>query len=86
MVRSNVEIIDKNIRSDLEIKGSANEIILELSLILIRIKSKDNNLYRDILKSMNIISDSINGGIDVGNLEDMFVATYLEALKKGGIL
>ena len=82
MVKSNFEI--NNDICNIEVKGSTNEIILELSLILMRIKSSDNKTYRDILKSMEIINNSIDDGINVDDLQDMFVKTYLKTLKKGG--
>lgn len=80
MVKANFEINNKT--CNIEVKGSTNEIILELSLILMRIKSNDNKTYRDILKSMEIINNSIDDGIDVDELQDMFVGTYLKTLKK----
>lgn len=80
MVKANFEI---NKTVNIEVKGSTNEIILELSLILMRIKSNDNKTYRDILKSMEIINNSIDNGIDIDELQDMFVGTYLKTLKKG---
>lgn len=79
MVKSNFE----NKTCKIEVKGSTNEIILELSLILMRIKSNDNKTYKDILKSMEIINNSIDDGIDVDELQDMFIGTYLKTLKKG---
>ena len=82
MVKSNFEI--NNDICNIEVKGSTNEIILELSLILMRIKSSDNKTYRDILKSMEIINNSIDDGINVDDLQDMFVKTYLKTLKKEG--
>ena len=48
------------------------------------VKSSDNKTYRDILKSMEIINNSIDDGINVDDLQDMFVKTYLKTLKKGG--
>lgn len=81
MVKSKFEI--NNDICNIEVKGSTNEIILELSLILMRIKSSDNKTYRDILKSMEIINNSIDDGINVDDLQDMFVKTYLKTLKKG---
>lgn len=80
MIKSIFDIYDKS--CNIEIKGSTNEIILELSLILMSIKSNDNKTYRDILKSMEIINNSIDDGIDVDELQDMFVGTYLKTLKK----
>ena len=82
MVKSNFEI--NNYICNIEVKGSTNEIILELSLILMRIKSSNNKTYRDILKSMEIINNSIDDGINVDDLQDMFVKTYLKTLKKEG--
>lgn len=82
MVKANFDINGKS--CNIEVKGSTNEIILELSLILMRIKSNDNKTYRDILKSMEIINNSIDDGIDVDELQDMFVGTYLKTLKKVG--
>ena len=85
MVKANVDILTNNsTRNDIQIKGSGNEVILEISLILMRIKSSDNKTYRDILKSMEIINNSIDDGINVDDLQDMFVKTYLKTLKKGG--
>lgn len=81
MVKSNFEINNKV--CNIEVKGTTNEIILELSLILMRIKSNDNKTYRDIFKSMEIINNSIDDGIDVDELQDMFICTYLKTLKKG---
>lgn len=81
MVKSNLEINNKT--CNIEVKGSTNEIILELSLILMRIKSIDNETYRHILKSMEIINNSIDDGIDVDELQDMFIGIYLKTLKKG---
>lgn len=81
MVKSNFEINNKI--CNIEVKGSTNEIILELSLILMRIKSSDNKTYRDILKSMEIINNSIDDGIDVDELQNMFIGSYLKkTLKK----
>lgn len=82
MVKSNFDINGKS--CNIEVKGSTNEIILELSLILMRIKSNDNKTYRDILKSMEIINNSIDDGVEVDDLQDMFVGTYLKTLKKEG--
>ena len=48
------------------------------------VKSSDNKTYRDILKSMEIINNSIDDGINVDDLQDMFVKTYLKTLKKEG--
>lgn len=85
MVKANVDILTNNsARNDIQIKGSVNEVILEISLILMRIKSSDNKTYRDILKSMEIINNSIDDGINVDDLQDMFVKTYLKTLKKEG--
>lgn len=84
MVKANVDIlINNSATNDIEIKGSRNEVILEISLILMRIKSNDNKTYRDILKSMEIINNSIDDGVEVDDLQDMFVGTYLKTLKKG---
>lgn len=85
MVKSNFDFLNNNaIRTDIEIKGSANEIILELSAILMRIKASDDQVYKDILNSMEIINNSIDDGIEVDDLQDMFVKTYLKTLKKEG--
>ncbi len=68
------------------ITGSSNEIILELSLILMRIKANDSGLYEDIFNSMEIINNSLEDGIDVEDLQNMFIKTYIKALKKAGKL
>lgn len=85
MVKANVDILANNSAiNDIEIKGSGNEVILEISLILMRIKANDNKTYEDILNSMEIINNSIDDGIEVDDLQDMFVKTYLKTLKKVG--
>lgn len=83
MVKGNFEINGKIGKTDIEIKGSTNEIILELALILMKIKSVEDDVYLDILESMEIINNSINDGIDVDELQDIFVREYLNTLKKG---
>lgn len=85
MVKANVDILINNSAiNDIEIKGSRNEVILEISLILMRIKANDNKVYEDILNSMEIINSCLEDGIDVDELQDMVVKTYLKTLKKGG--
>ena len=85
MVKANFDFLKNNSFVDMEIRGSTNEIILELSLILIRIKAScDKEMYQDILKSMEIINNSIEDGIDADDLQDMFVKTYLKLSKKVG--
>ncbi len=83
MVKANIEIDGKNVQNNIEIEGSSIEVILELSLILMRIKAYDNKVYRDILNSMEIINNSIEDGVDIDELSDMFISSYLETLKKG---
>ena len=83
MVKSNFEINGDMDNTDIEIKGSTNKIILEFSLILMRIKSEDDRLYLNILKSMEVINNSINDGIDVDKLQNMFVCQYRKTLKEG---
>ena len=83
MVKSNFEINGKVGKTDIEIKGTTNKIILELSLILMRIKSEDDKVYLDILKAMEIINNSIDDGIGVDELQDMFICQYNKTLKKG---
>ena len=83
MVKSNFEINGDMDNTDIEIKGSTNKIILEFSLILMRIKSEDDRLYLNILKSMEVINNSINDGIDVDELQNMFVCQYRKTLKEG---
>ncbi len=82
MVKSNFEIIGNMGKTDIEIKGETNKIILELSLILMRIKENDDKVYLDIVKAMEIINDSIDDGIDVDKLQDMFVCQYRKTLKE----
>jgi hypothetical protein len=83
LVKANFETIAGNkYKTDIEIKGSANKIILDLALILMNIKSENDDIYLDILKSMEIINNSINDGIDVDKLQDMFVRQYLKTLKR----
>ena len=85
MVKANVDILANNSpRIDIEIKGSVNEVILEISLILMRIKANDNKAYEDILDSMEIINNCLEDGIDVDELQNMYIKTYLSALKKEG--
>lgn len=83
MVKSIFEINGKVGKTDIEIKGDTNKILLELSLLLMRIKIEDDDVYSDILKSMEIISNSIDSGIDVDELQNMFVCEYRKTLKKG---
>lgn len=83
MVKANIEILSNNsCYNDMTITGSSNEIFLELSLILMRIKANDSGLYEDILKSMEIINNSLEDGIDVDELQVMFINTCIKALKK----
>jgi hypothetical protein len=82
LVKSNFEIIGNMGKTDIEIKGETNKIILELSLILMRIKENDDKVYLDIVKAMEIINDSIDDGIDVDKLQDMFVCQYRKTLKE----
>lgn len=85
MVKANVDIlINNSARNDIEIKGSRNEVILEISLILMRIKANDNKAYEDILNSMEIINNCLKDGIDVDELQDMYIKIYLSSLKKEG--
>lgn len=48
-----------------------------------RIKSEDDKVYLDILKAMEIINNSIDDGIGVDELQDMFICQYNKTLKKG---
>lgn len=85
MVKANVDILTNNsARNDIEIKGSRNEVILEISLILMRIKANDNKAYEDILNSMEIVNNCLEDGIDVDELQDMYIKIYMSALKKVG--
>lgn len=87
MVKANVEILSDNLgKTDIAITGSSNEVILETSLILMRIKAKDSELYEDIFNSMEIINNSLEDGIDVDDLQDMFIKAYIKALKESGKL
>lgn len=83
MVKSNFEINGSIGNTNVEIKGSTNKILLELSLILMQIKANDDKVFLDVLKSMEIINNSIDDGIGVDELQDMFICQYNKTLKKG---
>lgn len=78
MIRANLNR-DLN---DIQVKGSNDQIILEISLLLMNIKKLNKNTFDNILHSIKIINNLDESKISIDELIEMYISTYAEKINK----
>jgi len=76
MIRAN---LNRNLNDiQVEVKGSDEQVILEISLLLMNVKKLNKNTFDNILHSIKIITNLDESKISIDELIVMYISTYAE--------
>lgn len=80
MIRANLNRDLNDIQ--VKVKGSNDQIILEISLLLMNIKKLNKNTFDNILHSIKIINNLDESKVSIDELIEMYISTYAERNNK----